>query len=270
MANALMMRYAASRGDRNDMMAGPAQPNHQVGTEQRMAEDREYRGNRRSMMTGEGWAENRYRGEDGRYRSGARRSAMDREKRWEFSVKPQDYQVTKPGEEHIEPKPPYEEPDYRTNAYSEAEYDDPSGRVIGFGAPRSHYGSGHSQHQSMHRGMHSMDEAEFGREDAEEWVEAMMNEDDQKPHGGKWDVAFVKPLAQKVGISSDGPDFWEFYAVVNSIYSDFCKVLKEYNVTNPMAYAKLAKAWIHDKDAVDDKVSVYYNCIVKPKMEEGA
>ena len=274
MANMLMMRYAAGRGRSNerDMMAGPAQPNHQVGTEQRMAEDREYRGNRYSRMTGDGMAENRYRGEDGRYKSGTRRNSMGGvEKKWEFSVKPQDYQVTKPGEEHLDPY----QPDMRytrTNAYSDDDmgYEDPPGRVIGFGVPRSHYGTEQSKHHSMHRGMHSMEEAEFGREEAEEWVEAMENEDDQKPHGGKWDVEFVKPLAQKVGMPSDGPEFWEFYAVLNSIYSDFCKVLKEYNFTNPMGYAKLAKAWIHDKDAVDDKVSVYYNCIVKPKMEEGA
>ena len=74
MANMLMMRYAAGRGRNDgremerDMMAGPAQPNHQVGTEQRMAEDREYRGNRNSRMMGDGMAENRYRGEDGRYK----------------------------------------------------------------------------------------------------------------------------------------------------------------------------------------------------------
>jgi len=276
MANMLMMRYAAGRGRNNDaerdMMAGPAQPNHQVGTEQRMAEDREYRGNRYSRMTGDGIAENRYRGEDGRYKSGTRRNTMGgMEKKWEFSVKPQDYQVTKPGEEHLDPY----QPDMRytrTSAYSDDDrgYEDPPGRVIGFGVPRSHYGPEQSKHHSMHRGMHSMEEAEFGREEAEEWVEAMKNEDDQKPHGGKWDVEFVKPLAQKVGMPSDGPEFWEFYAVLNSIYSDFCKVLKEYNFTNPMGYAKLAKAWIPDKDALDDKVSVYYNCIVKPKMEEGA
>ena len=277
MANMLMMRYAAGRGRNDgremerDMMAGPVQPNHQVGTEQRMAEDREYRGNRNSRMMGDGMAENRYRGEDGRYKSGTRRNRMGGvEKKWEFSVKPQDYQVTKPGEEHLEPY----QPDMRysrTNAYSddEMDYDDPPGRVIGFGAPRSHYGGSEmgSPHH-MHRGMHGMEEAEFSKDDAEEWVDAMKNEDDQQPHGGKWDVAFVKPLAQKVGMPSDGPEFWEFYAVINSIYSDFCKVFNEYNFKNPMGYAKLAKAWIHDKDAVDDKVSVYYNCIVKPKMEE--
>lgn len=273
MANALMMRYAASRGrdtEMNGYMAGPAQPNHQVGTEQRMAEDREYRGNRYSRMTGDGMAENRYRGEDGRYRAGTRRNEMSGvEKKWEFSVKPQDYQVTKPGEEHIDPY----KPDMRytrTNAYSDDEmgYEDPPGRVIGFGSPRSHFGSNPSHGHTMHRGMHSMDEAEFGREEAEEWVDGMKNEDDQHPMGGKWDPSAVKPFAEKVGFPTDGPEFWTFYAVMNAIHSDFCKVLKEYNVINPMAYAKLAKAWIKDKDAVENKAQVYWECIVKPKMEE--
>lgn len=264
MANPLMMRYAASRGNRNDdtemrrMMAGPAQPNHQVGTEQRMAEDREYRGNRNSRMTGEGEAEMRYRGEDGRYKSGSRR--MGGEKRWEFSVVPQDYQVTQPGREHIEPYQPDMGSEMRYD-----DYDDPSGRVIGFSPPRGHSGSQMGKHH-MQRGMHSM--MGFDREVAEEWVEGMMNEDEQKPHGAKWDVAFLKPLAEKVGLPTEGEEFWEFYAVINSLYSDFCKVFKEYNFTNPMGYAKLAKAWIRDKDAVDNKAMVYYECIVKPKKEE--
>lgn len=274
MANPLMMRYAASRGNRNEepemrrrMMAGPAQPNHQVGTEQRMAEDREYRGNRYSRMTGDGYAESRYRGEDGRYKAGTRRNAQKRS--WEFTVEPSDYQVTEPGHEHLDPyEPPVKNPEMLYDRMDD--YDDPSGRVIGFGAPRSHYGSTHSQHHGMQRGMHGMEEAEFGREDAEEWVEGMKNEDDQKPRGGKWDVEFLKPLAEKVGMPTDGPEFWEFYAVINSLYSDFCKVFSEYNFKSPMGYAKLAKAWIRDKDAVDDKTRVYYECIVKPKKEEEA
>ena len=283
--NVLMMRYAASRGNRNEMneepnrkmMAGPAQPNHQVGTEQKMAEDREYRGNRNSRMTGDGFAENRYRGDDGRWKSGTRRSGYGYPPRggkrsWEFTVEPQNYQVTEPGHEHLDPyapeDPPHivEDPDMR---YSRMEdYDDPSGKVIGFGVPRGHYGKAKHSGQDLQHGMHMMAEAEFSQEDAEEWVDAMKNEDPQHPKGGKWDESFVKPLAQKVGFPSDGSEFWEFYAVVNSLYSDFCKVLKEYNADHPMCYAKLARAWIRDKDAVDNKTTVYYECIVKPKMEE--
>lgn len=261
-------------GLRMKMLAGDAQPNHQLGTEQRMAEDREYRGNRKSQAPwSEGEAEMRYRGEDGRYKSGTRRTNAYK-RSWEVSVEPQNYQVTEPGKEHIEPYAPYEKPDMEPmDVYGrrmEDDYDDPSGRVIGFGAPRSHYGATEGRHQPMHRGMHRMEPTKLGRETAMEWVECMENEDPQMPHGGKWDDNFLKTMAQKIGVPTEGEDFWEFYAMTNAMYSDYSKVLKKYGVTNPACYAELAKAWMHDKDAVDGKTMIYYEEIVKPKMEEGA
>ena len=267
-------------GLRMKLMAGEAQPNHQVGTEQRMAEDREYRGNRKSQAPwSEGEAEMRYRGEDGRYKSGTRR-ANAYKRRWEVSVEPQNYQVTQPGHEHIEPYAPMETPKplepkntYRQDMrYSsmEDEYDDPSGRVIGFGMPRNHYESHGGGHQGMQRGMHSMEEPMFDRETAMMWVKNMENEDPQLPHGGRFDEAAIKTMAQRAGVPTEGEPFWEFYAMTNAFYSDFCKVLKKYGVTNLQCYADLAKAWMQDKDAIDEKTATYYECIVKPKMEEGA
>lgn len=265
------------------LMAGPAQPNHQVGTEQRMAEDREYRGNRRSQAPwSEGMAEMRYRGDDGRYKSGTRRATYNEptenyspKRRWEVSVEPRSYQVTEPGKEHIEPHVPYEDDDPETMDPYQAsmmydQYDDPPGRVIGFRPPRSHYGSAQAGGSHTQMGRHHMKMHDFDRETAERWVDGMENEDQRQPTGGKWEPDFMKTMAQKLGIPTDGEKFWEFYAMANAMYSDYSEVLKKYNATNPMCFAELAKAWMNDKDAVDDKTMVYYECIVKPKAEKGA
>ena len=282
MANPLMMRYAASRGDRND---GGMRNEMNYGARNEM----NYGGTRNEMTYGrmenyggyEGTrgepAQSRYRGENGRWRSGTRRSeyggnTRNEMKHYEYGVTVEPKQdMRREMREKPAPTGPY--PMYNGGYGGDDEegyYDDPSGRVIGF---QSHLDAKNGKHEHMHKGMHHMnpmDEMEFDRDTAEEWVESMKNEDDQKPHGPKWDVNFLKPMAEKVGLPTDGPEFWEFYAVINSIYSDFCKVFNEYNFKNPIGYAKLAKAWMHDKDAVDNKAMVYYECIVKPKMEEGA
>lgn len=51
--------------------------------------------------------------------------------------------------------------------------------------------------------------------------------------------------------------------VKRSVYSDYCAVAKKHGVNNVDFYADLAKAWLHDKDAVKDKAAAYYEYIVK-------
>ncbi|MBQ8617675.1 MAG: hypothetical protein IJ418_09185 [Clostridia bacterium] len=104
---------------------------------------------------------------------------------------------------------------------------------------------------------------EMTREMAEKWVEGMESADPQKPRGGKWTLEQVKPLAQKMGFA-EGQKLYEFWAVMNAIYSDYYEVSKKYNLhNNPEYFAEMAKAWLYDKDAVENKATVYYECIVK-------
>lgn len=104
---------------------------------------------------------------------------------------------------------------------------------------------------------------EMTRETAEKWVAAMHNEDPEKPKGGKWTPDEIRPLAQKYSIPTDGPAYWEFYAMVNAMYSDYSEVAKKFGVKTPDFFAEMAKAWLSDKDARDDKTEVYYRDIVK-------
>lgn len=112
-----------------------------------------------------------------------------------------------------------------------------------------------------HEGMRHAEEMD--KETAERWVKSMTNEDAAHPKGGRWKPEELKPLAQKVGIPTEGGKFWEFYAVANALYSDYSEVAKKYGVTSPEFYASMAKAWMEDADAVEDKTAMYYECIVK-------
>lgn len=101
------------------------------------------------------------------------------------------------------------------------------------------------------------------REIAEEWTGAMEGADPAKPHGAKWTPEQVKPIAAKYGVPTEGDRFWEFYAVMNAMYSDYYVVAKKYNQLTPDFFADMAMAFISDKDAVENKVMMYYECIVE-------
>ena len=100
------------------------------------------------------------------------------------------------------------------------------------------------------------------REMAEEWVDNMRGDDPAVAYGGKWTAEQIKPIATKYGVPTEGERFWTFYAVMNAMYSDYYAVAKKYNTLNPDFFADLAMAFINDRDAVKNKATVYYECVV--------
>lgn len=100
------------------------------------------------------------------------------------------------------------------------------------------------------------------REKAEEWVQSMQNEDDNREEGECWTLDEVKELARKMGMPAEGKKLIEFYAAINAMYSDYYKVAERYGLVEDEFFAELAKAFINDKDAVKDKVAAYYQYIV--------
>lgn len=107
------------------------------------------------------------------------------------------------------------------------------------------------------------DAPQLTREDTEKWVAAMQNEDPAKPRGGKWTIDQVRPYAQKHGFRTDGENVYEFWAVMNAMYSDYGEMAKRYNVATPDFFAEMAKAFIGDKDAMRGKAARYYEFITK-------
>ena len=135
-------------------------------------------------------------------------------------------------------------------------------RRIGFGENRmmdddyesdKHHKEGRSDYKYDRMDQHT----------AEMWVAEMEGTDPAHPMGAKWTPDQVKPFAQKYGFPTEGEKFWEFYAIMNAMYSDAFDTAKEFNVVRPEFFASLAKGWLNDKDAVPNKAQVYYECIVK-------
>ena len=187
--------------------------------------------------------------------------------------------------------PHYAEPEMRRHYQTRGGYegDAPQDRRMGFGEQPMdnydtemrrrrrdgtfmHYGGGGEEMNEPIRfgGMVAMNGGGRGghhhkmtREMAEEWVESMEGSDPAKPSGGKWTMEQVKPIAQKYGVPTEGEKFYEFWAVMNAMYSDYYPVAKKYNVLTPDYFADLAMAFINDKDAVEGKTAMYYECIVE-------
>ena len=204
--------------------------------------------------------EMRYRGKDGRYKAGRRRAEYTDTYGGEYGGEMGDretYEVTIEPEDNIIPYMPRRSEEERRSGY---EREDGQRRQIGFGATM---GMEHQKEGEMHKGMAHSTGMSFDRETAEEWVRNMHNEDRAHPVGGKWSVEQIKPLAMKHNMPTEGKRWWEFYAMVNAMYSDYSEVAKRFNITSPDFYALMAKAFMDDQDAEDDKVALYWEYIAK-------
>lgn len=93
-----------------------------------------------------------------------------------------------------------------------------------------------------------------------EWVEEM--EDSEGVKGGKYTWHQAQQYAMNKGITGQQRQL-EFYWAMNAMYADFHEAGKKFGVDKPDFYACLAKLFIEDPDAVDNKVEEYYRHIVK-------
>lgn len=98
---------------------------------------------------------------------------------------------------------------------------------------------------------------EFTHEMAEAWVSGMVNSD--KTKGPRWSKDQTTSVLQKLGAKTDPCMFW---AVMNSIYSDYGETLLSAGVISEEIYGKLALDWICDEDAVSNKAAMYYENVV--------
>lgn len=94
------------------------------------------------------------------------------------------------------------------------------------------------------------------KEDAMSWMYNMKNEDGS--YGAHWEIEQTRPFMAPRGITCDA---WEWAAVMNMMYSDYCKAARKNSVDRPEFYADLAAAFLEDKDAPEDKAGRYYHNI---------
>lgn len=213
----------------------------------------------------------RYRGRDGQWKPGRRRSEYDG---GAYNTVPDERMER--GDEENEEMPSNVIPWPYTPGSPHMPLES---RMIGFGErehdreTRSHYDDGQGgQRQTARVGgtmwmepeeNNETEKLEITRTLAEDWVRRMINEDKAHPTGGKWSPDMLKPMAQKYGIPTEGKRFWEFYAMTNAMYSDYGEIARKYGIASPEFYACMAKAWMNDRDANPEKTALYYKYIVK-------
>lgn len=115
------------------------------------------------------------------------------------------------------------------------------------------------EHRSSHmqRGGASGGSGKMDKAMAEEWVRSMKNEDGSR--GPHWNIDQAQQAMKTRGVQAEP---WEFWAVMNMMYSDYCKVFKTHNLNTMDVYADMAAAWINDKDAGPEKTAKYFQFVV--------
>ena len=129
-----------------------------------------------------------------------------------------------------------------------------SGNDYGYG-----YGIGMFDYDTEDYGYGRDGAHKLSRREIKKWEKGLENADGTK--GAKWQVDQIKQIAQQQGIKFDEYSPELFAVVMNSLYSDYCKVLG----ADPIMYAKLTKAWLEDDDfegEPEEKAMLYYKCIV--------
>lgn len=93
---------------------------------------------------------------------------------------------------------------------------------------------------------------------AMEWVMGMRNNDGST--GPHWTMDQTTQVLQQRGWNCEPA---EFYAVINSLWSDYGKTAQKYGVDKIDYWADMAHDWLDDKDARQDKAARYYKDIVE-------
>lgn len=76
--------------------------------------------------------------------------------------------------------------------------------------------------------------------------------------GEHWDHEQTTNVARNNGIKFDTYNSWDWYYVMNMLYSDMCKIFGK----DAGAYAKAAEAWLEDEDVAEGKAFRYYAKVV--------
>lgn len=131
-------------------------------------------------------------------------------------------------------------------------------------------GGGHQQKQQI--GFHRQeDESDhLTKEMAERWVRSMEAADKNCKSGGKWTYAEAKRLAEDHGMPTEGQEMIDFYATINMMYSDYCKVARDHKVATEDYFVDLAMAFLYDPDGVEPSEKIYnhYKYLAEHKNDD--
>lgn len=97
------------------------------------------------------------------------------------------------------------------------------------------------------------------KEMAQNWASNMRNADGSM--GPHWSIDQIKRVMAQMSIGGDPYRFW---VAINEVYSRLGPTLEKYGVNSIEAYVDIVKAfWLSDKSAVDDKLTAYYEHVLK-------
>lgn len=95
---------------------------------------------------------------------------------------------------------------------------------------------------------------------AEDWVRSMAVPDGSVGENGqKWSMDSTTEHGNKLNIDWSRHNKIDFYVVMNMMYSDYYKTAKALGMQeDSMFFARLAKDWLCDEDAHENKLYRYY------------
>lgn len=99
---------------------------------------------------------------------------------------------------------------------------------------------------------------------AKSWVKSMAVTDKSGALDGEhWTESETYAVGQKLAIDWNKINRWEWYAVMNMMYSDYYDTAVSFGLQDkPEFFAKLAKDFVKDVDSSDGKVYRYYMDVV--------
>ena len=143
--------------------------------------------------------------------------------------------------------------DRRSDMYDSQSYDSRDSRDMGYG-----YGIGMFDYNTEDWAMDGHNK--LSSKDIKKWEKDMENADGTR--GKHFDMEQIEQVAKQMNIKFDEYRPETLCAVVNMMYSDYCKVLG----SDLIIYVKLAKAFLEDDDfsgSPEEKAMLYYKCIVE-------
>lgn len=126
-----------------------------------------------------------------------------------------------------------------------------------------HHPEGDAHHMGaypMTEKLHHDHHTPLDKETVMTWVDSMVDGDGVR--GGKYSWHQAQQYAMNMGITGQ-QRLLEFYWAMNAMYADYHHVGKKFGVDKPEFYAHLAKCFLEDPDAKENKVEEYVKHIVK-------
>ena len=105
---------------------------------------------------------------------------------------------------------------------------------------------------------HEAHRGRLSREEAQDWVQHMEHEDGTK--GEHWTCEQTTQVMRNKGYEFEPA---EWYAIMSAMHAAYFKVAKMFGVDNIDFYSAMAKAWLCDDDAVEDKARQYWEHVAK-------